>query len=98
MANASKIDSLDKSILSLAQSHPDKLIPKNLPPGLRSFYLFHSFINVGVVIRSLLVAVGKDFLDITNNDIDLFGDSIGLPAYQQTAFYDNEKKNKICTN
>ena len=86
---------LGKEVLSLAQSHPDKLIPKNLPPGLRSFYLYHSFINEAALTRHLLLAVGKDFLNITNNDINSFGDSIGLPTYQQTSFYDNEKKQKI---
>ena len=86
---------LSKEVLSFVQSHPDKLIPKNLPPGLRSFYLFHSFINEAALTRHLLVAVGEDFLNITNNDINSFGDSIGLPTYQQTSFYDNEKKQKI---
>jgi hypothetical protein len=87
--------SLGKEVLSFAQSHPEKLIPKNLPPGLRNFFLFHSFINESTPLRHLLITVGTDFLNITNNDIDSFGDTIGAAAYTQTYFFNNEKKAKI---
>lgn len=87
--------SLEKEVLSFAQSHPEKFIPKNLPPGLRNFFLYQSFINEGTPLRNLLVTVGTDFLNITNNDIDSFGDTIGAAAYTQTSFLNNEKKAKI---